>query len=146
MKIALLLGIVLILLNGCQSAPTEMTDSEVSHTASQIMEMSPAEAQTKVSRAYSQFVDVRTVEEYSSGHAARAVNIPLDALATNLDRLEKNEPVFLICQTGNRSKKAAVVLKEAGFGDVINVAGGTVAWNAAGLPMEESSPHKPTAN
>jgi rhodanese-related sulfurtransferase len=54
------------------------------------------EAETAVSKAYSQFIDVRTPEEYSAGHAARAVNIPLDTLPANLDRLEKNEPVYLI--------------------------------------------------
>ncbi len=146
MKIALFLVTALVLLNACQSASTETTDSDVSNSASQITELSPPDAQTKVSKAYSQFIDVRTVEEYAGGHAARAVNIPLDTLIANLDRLEKNEPVYLICQTGNRSKKAAVVLKDSGFGQVFNIAGGTMAWNAAGLPMEVNSPHKPIAN
>ncbi len=113
---------------------------------SEIKEVSPAEAQAAVSKAYSQFIDVRTAEEYAGGHAARAVNIPLETISSKLGTLEKNEPVYLICQTGNRSKKAAAILKESGFNNVLNVTGGTVAWQAAGLPMETKSPHgAPTA-
>ena len=59
----------------------------------------------------------------------------LDQLLGNLDKLEKNEPVYLICHTGNRSKKAAQMLVDAGFPQAITVAGGTEAWKAAGLPM-----------
>ena len=145
-KALLLLAIAVLLLSGCERAPTAKTDSGVSDTASPITEVSPAAAQAKVSKAYSQFIDVRTAEEYSGGHAARAVNIPLDTLTANLDRLEKHEPVYLICQTGNRSKKAAVLLKEAGFNNVVNITGGTSGWQGAGLPMETDSPHKPPAN
>jgi len=126
---------------GCQSAATKNTDSGVPNVAAEIKEVSPSQAQAAVSKAYSQFIDVRTPEEYSGGHAARAVNIPLDALMSRLDTLEKSEPVYLICQTGNRSKKAAEALKEAGFNNVLNVTGGTVAWQAAGLPMESKPPH-----
>ena len=141
MKALLLITTAIFLLAGCQSASTKNTDSGVPNVASDIKEVSPADAQTAVSKAYSQFIDVRTVEEYSGGHAARAVNIPLDLLTAKLDTLEKNEPVYVICQTGNRSKKAADILKNAGFNNVLNVTGGTVAWQTAGLPMETVSPH-----
>ena len=141
MKFALLLTFAIFSFAGCQNAATKNTDSGVPNIASDIREVSPAEAQTAVSKAYSQFIDVRTTEEYTGGHAARAVNIPLDTLATKLDTLERNEPVYLICQTGNRSKKAADILKNAGFNNVLNVTGGTAGWQAAGLPMETTSPH-----
>jgi len=122
-------------LTGCRSAPTKKTDSpEVAKTAG-IREMTPAEARPGVAAAYSQFIDVRTPEEYAAGHADRANNIPLDTLPDDLDRLEKNEPIYLICQTGRRSMKAAELLKEKGFAQPINIAGGTAAWQAAGLPM-----------
>lgn len=146
MKYILLFTTAMILFVGCQSATTKNTDSGVANVPTDIKEVSPAEAQIAVSKAYSQFIDVRTAEEYAGGHAARAVNIPLDAISSKLDTLEKNEPVYLICQTGNRSKKAAAILKESGFNNVLNVTGGTVAWQAAGLPMETKSPHgAPTA-
>jgi phage shock protein E len=141
MKSLLIIVAVIFFLGGCQSAAPKNTDSGVPNVATEIKEVSPSQAQTAVSKAYSQFIDVRTPEEYSAGHPARAVNIPLDALTSKLDTLEKSEPVYLICQTGNRSKKAAEMLKDAGFNNVLNITGGTVAWQAAGLPMESKPPH-----
>lgn len=120
---------------GCQTAPTKKTDSPTVVTKMGVSEISPADAQPAVGAAYSQFVDVRTPEEYASGHAYRAINIPLDTLAENLNKLEKNEPVYLICQTGSRSKKAAQLLIETGFSQAISISGGTTNWQAAGLPM-----------
>ena len=98
--------------------------------------MSPAEARPAVGAAYSQFIDVRTREEYAGGHAYRARNIPLDKLMDNLGVIEKNEPVYLICQTGRRSLEAAKMLNEAGYPQTISIVGGTTAWKDAGLPME----------
>jgi rhodanese-related sulfurtransferase len=97
--------------------------------------MSPAEAYEGTRAAYSQFIDVRSTEEFSARHADRARNIPLETLSANLDKLEKAEPVYIICRTDNRSRLAAAILKEAGFTTVIIVEGGTEAWKAAGLPM-----------
>ena len=131
----------LMIFAGCQSAPTRTTDSGVTDVVTDVREITPAEAQVQVSKAYSQFIDVRTPEEYASGHAARAINMPLDTLEANLDRLEMNEPVYFICESGNRSKKAAVKLNEAGFTNVASVAGGTAAWKTAGLPVETKAPH-----
>jgi len=121
----------------CQSAPTRKTDSPVIVTKLGVSEITPAEARPGVEAAYSQFVDVRTPEEYSAGHADRARNIPLDTLMANLDRLEKNEPVYLICKSGHRSKLAAEMLVKAGFPQAISISGGTDAWRAAGLKMVE---------
>lgn len=137
---------VVFVLGGCQNAASKKTDSGVSDVASDIKEVSPAEAQAAVSKAYSQFVDVRTPEEYAGGHAARAINIPIDTLAANVGKLEKGEPVYLICQTGNRSKRAAGMLKELGFRNVLDVSGGTTAWQAADLPMETLPPHGARTN
>ncbi|MBK6751657.1 MAG: hypothetical protein IPG67_17120 [Acidobacteria bacterium] len=72
MKFLLLITSAFFLPWGCQAAPTKNTDSGVPNVASDIKEVSPAEAQTAVSKAYSQFIDVRTPEEYTGGHAARA--------------------------------------------------------------------------
>ena len=54
---------------------------------------------------------------------------------SNLDKLEKKEPVYLICQSGNRSKRAAEMLVQAGFVQAISISGGMAAWEAAGLPV-----------
>lgn len=137
MKGAVVLVISTILFVGCQSAPTKKTDSPEIVKTMGVSEISPQEARPAVEAAYSQFIDVRTPEEYAGGHAYRTRNIPLDTLMANLDKLERNEPVYLICRTGVRSKKAAQMLVDAGFPKAISVSGGTEAWQAAGLPMSQ---------
>lgn len=142
MKLLLITALALIFLAGCQAASTAQKPTETpAASATEIKDVSPSAAQAEVSKAYSQFIDVRTIEEYEGGHAARAINIPLDSIAENLDKIKKDEPVYIICQTGNRSKKAAVILTEAGFTNVFNVIGGTAAWQSARLPMETKAPH-----
>jgi rhodanese-related sulfurtransferase len=136
--------LLMLALTGCKAANIAKTDSGVPATDNPIKDVSPVEAETAVSKAYSQFIDVRTPEEYSAGHAARSVNIPLDTLPSNLDRLEKNEPVYLICESGGRSQQAASILKNAGFDNVLNIKGGTAAWRQADLPMETKPPHGST--
>ncbi|MBK9528581.1 MAG: hypothetical protein IPO41_09740 [Acidobacteria bacterium] len=146
MKYLVVLSIHVVMFVGCQSASTKNTVAGVPNAAAEIKEGSPREVQQAVSKAYSQFIDVRTPEEYATGHAARAENIPLDTLAASFDKLEKNEPVYIICETGNRSNQAASILKDAGFKSLVNVSGGTVAWKAAGLPIETGSPHIPASS
>jgi len=136
--------LLMLALTGCRPANIAKTDSGVPDTENPIKEVSPVEAEAAVSKAYSQFVDVRTPDEYLAGHAARAVNIPLDTLPSNLDRLEKNEPVYLICESGGRSQQAASLLKNAGFNNVLNVKGGIAAWRQGDLPMETKPPHGST--
>ena len=123
-----------VLFTACQSAPTKKTDASITVKPG-ISEMTPQDVKPAIEAAYAQFIDVRTPEEYKSGHAERTKNIPLDTLTQNLDQLEKNEPVYIICQTGKRSMKAAQLLNEAGFPQTVSVAGGTTAWQEAGLPM-----------
>lgn len=104
-------------------------------TAFIVNEIEPADALPKIQEAYSQFVDVRSPEEYAAGHAMRAKNIPLNELPNKLDILEKSEPVYVICKTGRRSKEAADILVKNGFKWVFSVTGGTDAWREAELPM-----------
>ncbi|HMQ04751.1 MAG TPA: rhodanese-like domain-containing protein [Pyrinomonadaceae bacterium] len=136
MKVLVMTVLAALAFAGCESAPIQRIDSTATVSPG-ISEMSPAEARPAVEAAYSQFVDVRTPEEYASGHAYRARNIPLDTLEANLDRIEKNEPVYLICQTSNRSREAAKILAANGFGKVVVISGGTAAWQAASLPMDK---------
>lgn len=118
----------------CQSAPSRKTDATIDVKAG-VSEMTPEQARPAIESAYVQFIDVRTPEEYKAGHAERTRNIPLEILDQNLDKLEKNEPVYLICQTGKRSMKAAQMLNEVGFAKTVSIAGGTTAWQEAGLPI-----------
>lgn len=139
MKITIVLALMISFASafGCNQGRSAIdTQPPASAVKSTVNEISPENALPNIRAAYSQFVDVRTPEEYAAGHAVRAINIPLETLAANLDRLESNEPVYLICETGKRSGEAGQILTDAGFKWVFTVAGGTAAWKAAGLPME----------
>ena len=132
-----LLLIVALLISGCGTTfPNLDTPPPAGAAASVVNEIPPNEALPLVQEAYSQFIDVRTPEEYAGGHAVRAINIPLNDLPAKLDRLEKNEPVYVICQSGRRSKEASEILNRNGFKWVFNVTGGTNEWKTRGLPME----------
>jgi rhodanese-related sulfurtransferase len=119
---------------GCSSAPTKKIDAPSIVKTAGVSEISAEEALPGIEAAYSQFIDVRNPEEYAAGHAYRAKNFPLETLAGNLYKLEKNEPVYIICRTDNRSREAAKVLVDAGFKQAIFIKGGMEAWEAAQLP------------
>jgi rhodanese-related sulfurtransferase len=84
-------------------------------------------------------IDVRTPAEFEDAHLEAARNLPLDQLDPELVRRMKlgaaDHPVYLICQKGGRGQQACQRLSAAGFLHVINVAGGTEACAAAGLPL-----------
>lgn len=60
-------------------------------------------------------IDVRTKEEYKSGHIKSAINIPLDKIIDNNFDLDKNDKLVIHCRTNGRSKKAIETLKNYGF-------------------------------
>jgi glyoxylase-like metal-dependent hydrolase (beta-lactamase superfamily II)/rhodanese-related sulfurtransferase len=88
---------------------------------------------------YLQFIDVRRPAEHANGHAGRTLNIPLDKLEKELERLDPEAPTFVICQSGYRSSLGASILENAGFKTVYNVTGGTQAWTKAGFETEVSA-------
>src|SRR5258708_20093730 len=88
-------------------------------------------------------VDVREAWEYAQGHAARAVNIPLSELQARAGEVPRDRDILLICHVGQRSFAAARFLRNQGVERVINVDGGTEAWEAARLPMERLHPYPP---
>lgn len=81
-------------------------------------------------------LDVREPGEYRQGHLPGAVNIPMGQLTTRFGGLDREQPVYVVCASGNRSSAMTEVLTAAGF-DAINVAGGTDAWIRSGLPVEK---------
>lgn len=61
-------------------------------------------------------IDVRTVAEFKRGHIKDAVNMPLDTISKQLDKIKKiNKPVIAVCRSGNRSGAAVNILKKAGI-------------------------------
>ncbi|PPF25115.1 sulfurtransferase [Rathayibacter rathayi] len=82
-------------------------------------------------------LDVREPDEYATGHARGAVNLPLSQLGQRLNEVPADRPVHIICQSGGRSSQATEALADRGY-DVIDVTGGTSAWIAADLPVDHA--------
>jgi hydroxyacylglutathione hydrolase len=80
-------------------------------------------------------IDVRSVEEWASGHIAGARHIMAGELAERLDEVPTTGTVALICGSGYRSTVAASLLERAGRTNAASVTGGMTAWKAAGLPV-----------
>ena len=81
-------------------------------------------------------LDVRSRQEYASGHVPGAKLFPLQEIRKHLSEIPANTTVFVICQSGGRSSSASSLLAQNGINNVNNVAGGTSAWSAAGFPLE----------
>lgn len=84
-------------------------------------------------------IDVRTPVEYESVHVNVARNVPLDRLdpdaiqAARSDRAR--EPLYIVCRSGARGKQACERFLAAGYSNVINIDGGTLACEKAGIPI-----------
>lgn len=84
-------------------------------------------------------IDVRTPVEFREVHATPARNVPLDSLDPSVVIDQRNgnseEPLYVICKSGNRGASACEKFIRAGCTNVVNVEGGTQAWEEAGLPV-----------
>lgn len=69
-------------------------------------------------------LDVRTVEEYSLGHIEGSINIPVDEIRKNIDRIPKNKKVIIYCGVGLRGYVAYRILSQNGFQNLFNLSGG----------------------
>lgn len=105
-----------------------------------IPEISPAEAQGRLGELHA--IDVRADHEFRGplGHVAGAILVPLPELDARASALPKGRPLLLICRSGVRSAKACARLAELGIGPVLNLTGGMIGWNRAGLPVECDEP------
>lgn len=82
-------------------------------------------------------LDVRTADEFNSGHIAGAINI--DYYSSNfqadIGKLDKNKQYLVYCRTGIRGEAATQIMISLGFADVQNMAGGITAWIQDGYPI-----------
>jgi rhodanese-related sulfurtransferase len=65
-------------------------------------------------------LDVRTKGEFQSGHLPKSINIPIDKLPQNINKLNKNKSIITCCASGARSASARRILKSNGFEQVYN--------------------------
>jgi phage shock protein E len=82
-------------------------------------------------------IDVREQFEYDEGHIPGVTLIPLGELAQRLDEIPTDKTVIMTCRSDNRSGQATDFLRQNGFDNVHNMDGGIVAWQQAGLEVEQ---------
>ncbi len=98
----------------------------------EVKQVSATEALTHHQAGDVTLLDVREPHEWAIGHVEGALHLPLGELRA--EAVPAGKPVVVLCHAGGRSQFAAEALLEAGF-DARNLAGGMIAWEAAGLPV-----------
>jgi rhodanese-related sulfurtransferase len=93
------------------------------------------EAKNVKPEEHAKIIDVRSTDEYLTGHVPQSRNIPLDVLSAHADSLKQSSPVILICQKGTRSRQAFETLASLGVTDLTYIDGGIEAWKKARKPM-----------
>lgn len=103
--------------------------------------VSPKEFQTKLAEdPNSYLLDVRTPEEYETGHLRGAHSIDwFDAnFKQQADKIDKSKTIYVYCRSGKRSYEAARYLTSKGY-KVVDMDGGILAWQRAALPTTTAS-------
>lgn len=116
----------IILLAGCSSTGSATT-----------VNLNVSEFSQKISEPGVIILDVRTPEEFASGHIEGALNIDFNSgdFANEITRLNPSETYAVYCRSGSLSGQAASIMHEAGFHDVSNLNGGVIDWANDGLPL-----------
>ena len=102
------------------------------YSTDHVHQLSPAEVHAKLQDEETVLVDVRSAAEYAEAHVPGAVNILAMDLRTRAKELDPGRPTIAMCRTGHRSSLACSLLKQQGFSDVYNAAGGLTGYVAAG--------------
>ena len=128
-----LISLSLFYFTGCEQQPKELKKEQGANPTVVTVESKDFETLLQ-NKPTAQLIDVRTVEEFNSGHLNNAHNIDFydAAFSAQIASLKKNEPVFVYCAVGGRSAEAARLLQQQGFQQIIDLKGGIVAWQKSG--------------
>lgn len=104
-----------------------------------VKEVNIVEALELINHKNALVLDVREDSEFKSGHILNAKWIPLGKLATRTGELEKyrEQPIVVVCRSGQRSASACSALGKQGFTQAYNLSGGVMGWQKSNLPLEK---------
>ena len=119
MKKKLIAAVASIFCFGCSASAPEQAWKTI--TAEQTQELMETETDYIV-------LDVRTQDEYNSGHIPQAICLPYDSISEeNTSEFRIDQLILVYCRSGNRSKKACATLSDLGFENVVDF-GGISEW------------------
>lgn len=123
-----LLAVILIFFATMIFAP-QANNSAPTDTAT-VATLSSSEFDQSINANSAVILDVRTPDEFTSGHIKNAVNIDFYAadFKTKLDNLDKSKPYAVYCRSGNRSAQAVTIMKQLGFKNIVELKGGIAAY------------------
>ncbi len=101
-----------------------------------VMTLKPEIFKTKVySNIDVQLIDVRTPEEFNSGHIENAINFNYfsEDFKDSISLLQTNVPVYIYCRSGKRSSKSVEAFKTVGFDSIYQLKGGLLNWKKLGF-------------
>ena len=128
---------------GCSPAsaaqpPVAAADTQQQAVQTAVNEkIAPADYQAEFvsSEAPHLLLDVRTPEEFATGHIPGAINISVQELPSRLNEVPQDQPVVVYCRSGNRSAQAAKILGNAEYSQVYDL-GSIISWADQGYPVE----------
>jgi rhodanese-related sulfurtransferase len=86
----------------------------------------------------SKIIDIRSPEEYSDKHIEKSINIPLERVESEVEKIipDKNTMIYAFCRSGGRSFMAQAILESMGYKNIKNITGGILEWQERGLPLK----------
>jgi len=99
--------------------------------------LSPTEATIWMNRRKAAVLDLRPEDAFKAGHLPGAKHVPSSEIAAKIEKLklDRKNPLILVCETGVSSRKAITEVQKLGFAEVGALDGGVQAWRAAALPL-----------
>jgi rhodanese-related sulfurtransferase len=102
--------------------------------------LSPTQAVLLINREKATVVDVRSADEFATGHLIGSRHVAMENISADLAKTvtDKKRPLILVCASGMRSQKALGVAKAQGFEQAHSLGGGLRIWQDANLPLEKA--------
>jgi rhodanese-related sulfurtransferase len=126
-SIIFVISLILAALSGCISTTTP--------EKTQYTDVSIQQAKEMIDRGDVFILDVRTQEEYDTGHIKNSTLIPVQVLDKRLNELPRDKKILVYCKAGGRSAQASEILVNNGFKEIYNMKGGITDWTNAGYDV-----------
>lgn len=129
----------IISVNQAEQNTNQNQNNDILGAESNVSHMAPNDFKSAIETGEFTLIDIRTTEEYASGHIQGAEQndfYQTQEFSNYLDTLDKNKKFLIYCRSGNRSGQALNIMKSKGFSNVSDLAGGISSWSNTGLPIE----------